>query len=146
MPLIGLGYGTRPIWIKWLLGVPLANGGRRVRFLPRLPLRAKADMKTFCAGSWWMPTCLHRARVCPSPLLSLLPAIKKQWLRLKGDGSLFFLGPKSSRGTLCKHNHLLWWSSHIRQMKRTNVSRCGGGFTEMAFLMVSYLMIVLTQW
>lgn len=143
MPLIGLGYGTRPIWIKWLLEVPLANGGRRVRFLPSLPLRAKADMRTFCAGSWWMLTCLLSAQVCPSSLLSLLPTIKKQWVRLKEDES--FLGPKSSWGTFWKHNHLLWWSSHIPQIKRTNVSRCGGGVTEMAFLMVSYLMIVLTQ-
>lgn len=144
MPLIGLVYGTRPIWIKWLLEVPLANGGRRVRFLPSLPLRAKADMRTFWAGM--ADGCSH---ACTGPKYGPLPSylyclpLKSNGFRLKEDD--YFLGPKSSRGTFWKHNHLLWWYSHILQMKRTNLSRCGGGVTEMAFLMVSYLMVVLTQ-
>lgn len=143
MPLIGLRYGTRPIWIKWLLEVPLANGGRRVSFLRSLPLRTKAAMRTYSAER--ADGCSH---ACTEPLccFSFLISIAYHWIAM---GSInrrwLFLGSKTRRGTFAKHNHLLWWSSHTPQMKGTNVSRCGGGFTDMVSLMVSYLMIVLTQ-
>lgn len=63
-----LDWGSAPGWFEWsdcwryrLLMV----GGECASWLP---LRVKPYMRTFCAASWWMLTCLHYAPVCAASI------------------------------------------------------------------------------